>query len=271
MLPFDEEILDKVEAQLRLNCPSPESEIAGLGRIAAHLPDSEETARIRRLVIDVDDLTAQARWHLGYALLLMETQPHILVNKEPDDEIERMIRAGVPSGALLLLRGYIREADRVLYSDLSAQRQGGTVAGWIFHMMIDSAIYRIISALDRLAHILWYAANLPLQDKYGVKARIYFRSKKIEKIHSVINDSHSQELLRIANEPILDFAITYRDGLTHDAKTYSKVAGSMPIDEWTTADWLFALANATYHQLLEALKPSVAICETQFSSKLPAG
>jgi hypothetical protein len=282
MFLADEQVMLKVEEQLRLNCPSPESELARLGVAAAHLADSEVSARVRRLVIDVDDLIAQARWHLGHALLLMETQPQILDSKEPEDEVERMIdQAGMPSSVILLLRGYIRDADRVLYSDLSTQRRGGTVAGWVFHMMIDSAIYRAISALDRVAHILWYAANLPMLDKNSSKVRVYFRARKIEKVHNVINDANSQELLKIANGRVLEYAIAYRDGLTHDAKTYSKTAGSMPVDEWLTpdgkrfimrdeemtAELLFALANATYHQLLEVLKPSVTICEARFSSK----
>jgi len=103
-------------------------------------------------------------------------------------------------------------------------------------MMIDSAIYRIISALDRLAHVLWHAAELPMKNKGSEITKLYFRSGKIEKIHKVINDEYSRELLLIAQGPILNLAITYRDGLTHFPKVFSKVAGAMPVDEWTSPE-----------------------------------
>jgi len=58
-------------------------------------------------------------------------------------------------------------------------------------------------------------------------------------------------------------------------KVYSKAAGTRPNDEWIgsngnrfvikhdkwEADTLFALANATYHQLTDALKPTIEICD----------
>jgi len=129
MLPLDHQLLEKMEEQLRLNCPSPESDLIGLGLIADNLPDDEKTASIRRLVLDIDDLLAQARWHLGHALLIMETQPYILEEK-PASDIDGLIqKSGFPTSALLLLRGYVKDVDRVFYSDLSTHRLGGTVAG----------------------------------------------------------------------------------------------------------------------------------------------
>ncbi|MCK6463180.1 MAG: hypothetical protein L6Q29_05195, partial [Candidatus Pacebacteria bacterium] len=87
----DDEILHKIEEQLQKNCPSPEDELIRLSKIAATLPDDETSARIRALVIDIDDLTAQTRWNLGQALLLMELHPQILENPEPKDLVEKII------------------------------------------------------------------------------------------------------------------------------------------------------------------------------------
>ena len=266
MFQYDRETLSKVEQQLRVNCPSPESDLAKLGKIVAALSDSAESAKIRRFAFDIDDLIAQTRWHLGQALLLLETQPPILNSGEDDSELVR--ESGMSTDVQLLLRGYVREADCILYEDLSEPRSGGTVAGWIFHMMIDSAVYRSIAALDRIAHILWYAAKLPME-------RIYFRSGKIKKLDETLDCAESQELLRIAEGPLINFLINYRDGLTHDAKAYSRIAGYPPTDEWKTPngkqvfwkadEWnvelLFALGNGAYHQLLDALRYAVLICE----------
>lgn len=283
MLTFDGEALSKAKGQLQSNCPSPEEELICLSKIAAGLPSTEEGSRIRLLVLDIDDLIAQTRWHLGQGLLLMETQPHIFDN--PKDLSDQMLyEYGMPANAMLLLRGYIRRADQVIYSDLSEPRRGGTVAGWIFHMMIDSAIYRTIAVLDRLARILWYAAKLPSQHKSGSSVKVYFRSGKIRQIHQVIRNDHSLKLLKIAEGPLLEYVISYRDGLAHDIKVYSQIAGTQPSEEWITPDgkrsiaehdkWevdtLFALGNATYHQLLDSLTPAVRICEDRLKVISPA-
>lgn len=276
MLGHDEATVRKVEEQLRNNCPSPEDQLTRLSSIVADLPETQEGAHLRHLVLDIDDLTAQARWNLGQALLLMETQPHILDKHKTENRPEEVISEDVmTSDILLMLRGYIKEADRVLFSDLAEPRRSGTAAGWIFHMMIDNAIYRVLAILDRLAHILWYAAKLPTQLKNGEPVRVYFRSRKISKIDGAIGSEHSRALLEIAKGRVLTYAIGYRDGLMHDKKVYSKIAGAQPSDRWTTpdgehlmlrheqweADLLFALGNATYHQLLRALQPAMAICE----------
>lgn len=283
MLSFDGEALSKARRQLQSNCPSPEEELIRLSKIVASLPSTEEGGRIRLLVIDIDDLVAQARWHLGQALLLMETQPHIF--EPPKDLSAQMLyQYGMPGRVMLLLREYVRGADEVFYSDLSESRGGGTVAGWIFHMMIDGSIYRTVAVLDRVARILWYAAKLPSQHKNGRPVKVYFRSGKIRQIHQVIDNDHSLKLLEIAGGPLLKYVIGYRDGLTHDMKVYSQIAGAQPSEEWITPDgkrsiaehdkWeaedLFALGNAAYHQLLDSLPPAVRICEDRLKVISPA-
>ena len=278
---YDRKTIAKVEEQLGAICPSPENELTQLGLLAADLPDTEEGARVRLLALDVDDLVSQARWHLGQALFLMETRPHLLtIEQPPADPIQRGISENIiPSKALLLLRGYIMGADQVLFSDLAQPRRGGTAAGWVFHMMIDNAIYRVIAALDRLAKIVWYAADLPLTYKNGKGTKVYFRGRKIDRIDAKLGSEQSKTLLGIATGPLLEYVTDYRDGLAHDFKAYSKIAGARPTDEWTGADgkrvqiqharWdaegLFALGNATYHLLAEALPPAVAICRSAWA------
>ncbi len=269
MKQYSEETLIKIQQKLDLNCPSPESNLIKLGLCVANLSPSKETAKLRRLVLDVDDLTAQIRWHLGQALLLMDSQPDILKAGEDDDDISKGL--GMPVGAQFLLRGYIVEADRVLYDDLSTPRRGGTVGGWVFHMMIDSAVYRTVSVLDRLATILWYAVELPME-------RVYFRSSKIKKLHKAICSDETAHLLRIAEGELLNFIIDYRDGLTHSTKAYSRASGFTPFEQWKDengrlvvwnentwdAEMLFALGRASYLQFTEALEPSVSICEKKW-------
>lgn len=282
MFFYNDDILQKVQKQLERNCPSPENELIRLSSFAAHLQENEVGIRIRNLVLDIDDFICQTRWNIGQALLLIEKYPQIVNPIEPENWVEKdILKNGIPSSALLLIRGFIRDADKVLYSDLSESRRSGTVAGWIYHMMIDDAIYRVIAALDRLAQILWFIAELPTVYQNGEKIKVYFRSRKIEEIDRVIKNEQSKELVNISTNSLLEYVIGYRDSFTHDLKAYSQIAGSRPNDEWIDKDgncniikhdnWdgenLFALANATYHQLTDALKPIVKICEDYLISK----
>ena len=269
MRQFEEATLEKIQKQIDLNCPSPEDALVKLGYCVAMLPSNQDAARLRHLVLDVDDLTAQIRWHLGQALLILDTKPDILRAGEDDNEFMKGL--GMPIGAQLLLRKQMVSAERVVFDDLSAPRRGGTVGGWIFHMMIDSAVYRTVSALDRLASILWYAANLP-------KEHVYFRSGKIRKLHKIIQSDDTANLLRIAEGKILQLVIDYRDGLTHTVKAYSRTSGFTPSEQWRDergrlvvwndnswdAEMLFALGRASYLQFKEALEACVNICEKKW-------
>jgi len=138
-------------------------------------------------------------------------------------------------------------------------------------MMIDSAVYRAVSALDRLATVLWYAVELPME-------RVYFRSGKVKKLHAAICSDETAHLLRIAEGKPLNFIIDYRDGLTHSIKAYSRASGFTPSGQWKDengrlviwdedawdSEMLFTLGRASYLQFTESLGPSVSICEEKW-------
>ncbi len=276
MFIFDNETLIEIERQLNVNCPSPEKEIARLCQIAANLPASEVNAFIRFIVFDIDDFVCQIRWNLGQALLLLNQFPQIAGQemKEKIGEIE-VSNSEAPLPALLLLRGYIRDADKVLYSNFNQLRRGSTVAGWVFQIMIDDAINRAVATLDRLARILWYVAKLPNTTKKGHKVKVYFRDYHMRQIHERINNNNSEKLLKVANNPVVKYIIQYRDGFAHEMKAFSLPAGPLPSDEWTNlngiriyincyrwdAETIFSLAKAAYVHLIDALLPTIEICD----------
>ena len=283
MFPFEHNLFHKIEEQLAENCPSPEDDLIRLSKIASDFPESVEGEYVRHVIFDIDDLIAQGRWHLGQALLLMDVYSNQLGLSEDEDveeksELDQIVEdVGIPTKALLLLRGFIAHSDHVMYSDYSSPRRSGTVAGWVFHMMIDNSIYRVIAALDRLAHVLWFAAGLSFT-KDNNKARVYFRSGKLKLINEKINLPSSEKLLEISKGPLLDYVLSYRDGFAHDVKVNSIIAGSLPsqqyptvngdfqaqhLEKWPT-DLLFGLGNATYHQLLEALSLTVSVLDEKF-------
>ena len=278
MINATTEVYQRVEQQLAANFPSPEGDLNTLCLLLARLDESVRSAQLRLLAVDIDDLVAQARWHLGQSLLLLEVVPDALRTAVAEDDIQESIQQnGMPTSALLLLRPYIKDADKVLFRDLSEPRRGGTVAGWLFHMMIDSAVFRTIAAMDRIALLLWIVAGLPVSDKHGRPSRVYFRSGKIAAMQRALPSAQVDSLLQIAAGPLWEYVLAYRDGLSHSAKMYSRIAGSLPAHEWVgqegarfvqladkwDAELLFALGRGTYDQLLQAMPLMTAICQAQ--------
>ncbi|MBN2981573.1 hypothetical protein [Cohnella algarum] len=254
MFNITHEEMAEVQEYLDKEFPSPKEQIVEIGSIFAMLEDVEETITIRRLIMDLDDLILQSRWYLGHSILILKKYPHIKDTGSDDNPLVK--GRGMPSSVHLLLREYIVDSERVMFTDLTESWRGGTVAGWIYNSLIDSALYRILAALDRIAHVLWTLAGLK-------KENIYFRSRKLEKIHAKIQMKETNELLDIAKSPLYEFLLSYRDGFSHNKKFYSRIAGYPPEDIYTDsegnrvsvnnisldAEYLLALGNAAYSNL----------------------
>src|SRR5579859_2407591 len=247
--------IEKAQALVDLNCPSPEDDLIRLSKSVADSPKDERHTKLRWLAVEIDDLIAQLRWHLGQTLLLREVYPQI--DNAGDDDDPDLKGRGMVTSALLLLRGYVSRPERVLFTDLSEPRRGGTVAGWIFHMMVDDSVGRAISILDRLARVVCLVADESFE-------KVYFRSKKLSVVHKKLEMPESQKLVELAESEVFEILLSYRDGWTHERKIFARLAGFPPGDSYTdasgqqvrmqdgdwTADVLFSVANAAYHQVL---------------------
>jgi len=263
------EILRWAENQLNDRFPMPESEIVRLSKVLAQ-PDvlTREAAQLRSYAAAIDDLIAETRWHAFQALTIWAQFPQIT---EPPEDDNPFYRLGIPADVRLMLRPFVARADQILYDDPLANRKGGTHAGWVFQMLLDGVIYRVVAALDRLANILWVLAKLG-------KGRPYFRTGKLKRIHQELNCEESKRLCELASSELMDFVLGYRDGFTHEVKPVSITAQFPPAYEIEMPDgqivvleqsaWhgthLLALCDASYHLLLSALEDTCAICERYF-------
>ena len=179
----------------------------------------------------------------------------------------------IPYNLLLGFREYFSEPEKMLCIDYNDKKPGGfTFANWIYHLMIDSSIIRSISVIDRIGYLLCLAADIKY-DKY------YFRSRKIEKIHQKLNFPETQILFEMTKRKIYDFILKYRDNLSHSEKEWIELSAMNPVESyrenngqiiikekhlWSESD-LFALANGTYHFLVEALNHTSSVCEKVYS------
>ena len=256
-----------IEHELDEISPSPEDSIRQLCRLAIELPDDSSGARVRLLVAGLVDLIGQTRWHLGCCLHLLREHSALL----QWDESRRLECA--PALIWLTARAYGNNMSQVMYSDLADTRIDGTAGAWVLQMLVDSAIFRTLAALDRLAGILWVAVGLEMPVG-GKPLRVYFREDSMRKIDSVSATTESRALLQIATGPLMTYATDYRDGLAHDFKLVSALSEFRPSERRHQVslrqqtleqavhdgDSLFVLANATYHQLIDALPPGLEIC-----------
>lgn len=265
--------LAEIQDSLDKNFPSPEEDLIKLSLALAYSPEGEPYMEVRFLVLEVDNLIAQLRWHLGQVVLLAKRYPHVYqeTNEEEDGEQETELSRlpkEMPTRSHLLLRGYISRPEQVLFSDLTENWRGGTVAGWIYHMMIDDAVARSLAILDRLAVIVSLVGNVHFD-------KVYFRSGKLKVIHRDINTPETKRLLDIAEGDILNLLIEYRDGWNHTQLTHSAITGFMPADSYIdtsgqyvrvqsnqlTGELLTALVRAAYDQVVQVLHEVCLICE----------
>lgn len=146
------------------------------------------------------------------------------------------------------------------------------MAGWIYHMMVDDAVTRAISVMDRLARIVCLVASVTFSNN-----KVYFRSQKLQRVHEVLGKPESHKLVELATDDLYNLLLDYRDGLAHERKSFAPLAGFPPgdyyvdeggqvvmmsADQWT-GEYLFALANAAYQQCVAALHEVTAICEQE--------
>ena len=271
MVIGDQNVNDIADIQdaLDRNFPSPEVDLVRIAQSAGSSPSLiQRYAEIRFLQFEVDSLIPQLRWHIGQALSLFISYPRIV---DEEQIATSNLDPGLPTRAYFLLRGYMANSEQVLFTNLSGDWRGaGTVAGWIFHMMIDDAIARSIAILDRLARIASLVADISFENN-----KVYFRSNKLSKIHEKLRMPETQKLVDLSKDELFGVLLDYRDGWNHEKLPYSKIAGLPPVDGYTDAsgqevriqgtEWpghcLLALIKVAYYRVVEVLHEVSIICE----------
>lgn len=258
----------ELQALLDKHYPSPEGAITHLCNLAAATGESESDASFRRMVVDIDSLLMDIRWSIGQALLILRAFPDL--EKPTDATTVDFGRIGMPNRVWVLIRPLVIGRDRIFYSDLLESRPGGgTVGGWMLHLLIEDAISRAIGVLDRLAHLVILAAKIP-----APRGKMYFRSGKLELIKTNHGVPIPDAILDLAKGEDLAFLLNYRDGLAHTRRSTTRLMGSPPVDNYTsptgwvnekpigwTGEQLVGLGVLGFHLCSEAMPHIVRTCE----------
>lgn len=273
---IDPKYSDKIKiAQEKLDsqCPLIDKTIISLSKLfyADISKWNEKDSNIAKSIVEVDELIKQLRWHYGYALLIKEIYPSI--TKYDMKNISKY--EDLPAQVMLGLREFVSYSNLMMVEDYEANWFGGTYAGWLFHMMIDNTMIRLISAFDRIALLLFLISDIPMH-------KVYFRSGKMKLLHKKLNMIETQQLLNISlSSAFNDFFISYRDNIIHTKSAFSRMSGFIPTtpyfensklkkndsDLYWDTEILTKLVGAGYKVLSDVLELTVSICS---KTKKPA-
>jgi len=258
---------DKIKTaqeKLDADCPSADKTIISLCKLfhTDILRWNKKDANIAKAIVEVDELIKQLRWHYGQALLIKEIYPSV----EKFDMKNSPKYEDLPAQIILDLRQLVT-SNIVIFEDYDANWFGGTAAGWIFHMMIDNTMIRLISAFDRIAALLFLVSDTPME-------KIYFRSGKMRSLHEKLHMNETQKLLNISSSAEFNkFFISYRDNIIHTKSAFSRMAGFIPTspyfedgelrethDLYWDTEMLPKLVSAGYKVLSDVLDLAVSVC-----------
>lgn len=259
----------ELQALLDEHSPLPEADLVTLAGLAAKTPDTEVGASLRAQILGLDDMIAQVRWQLAQAMLIWRAYPDS-VNSEANTDDPVVKYGGMSTKALLLLRPWLRSQSRVFYASLEESKPGGgTVGGWMIHLMVDGCVERATAVLDRLARLCATAANVRFEND-----KVYFRSRKLSVIRKTVGPALGDPLVALADGEEVNFLIQYRNGLAHTFRPATWVSGTPGLDDWldesgnrvfsNNPNWdgqdLATIALMAYGLTCQALALTVPVC-----------
>jgi hypothetical protein len=176
---------------------------------------------------DLSLLTEEIRYHIGVgALYLLGLQAEI-ESAQPTGEFAHM---GFPVSALALLAPYVLPTpppSALLTApglDIAGHR---VLGGWWAGQVIDSALIRCMSAMDRLAVLLFTATGrVPPPNRAGEVKMPAYRKSWLDEIDAWAAKPEWKELRDLLDHPVFQFIKGYRDGFIHDRRSPSRLNGN---------------------------------------------
>lgn len=180
-------------------------------------------------VVDLGDLIDEIRFSGAMAeLFIADYEKRGPLPTETDEEHKRLRALGMPIDALALLRAYFAPLPEPVTLFFEPHRQ---LAGerflslWFAGQLIDSALFRLVAALDRLASMLWAGARLPLADSKGRPRHPAFRSRDLKALASSYPDREMEVLLGLTKHELFGLLMNVRNEFAHSRRVLSELHG----------------------------------------------
>jgi len=227
-------------------------------------------------VVDLAALIDEIRFSGSLAALLIADYERSVAVDTESDETKEMRDLGIPIAALALLAPYYAPLPfpASLVIEPHKTMAGGRVLSlWFAGQMLDSALFRVVAALDRLAIILWCSASLPFESAHGRVRYPAFRPTDLAKLAGSYSSPSFGQLEHLAHHPLFELLLRVRHGFTHSSRPPSElhghyrlaydVGGPVESDRITQAidrETHMAILLATYNEILRAAVHACSEC-----------
>jgi len=242
---------------------------------AEQLPPELRNA-LSEAVVDLAALIDEIRFSGSLAALFIKDYERSVVGDTEPDETKEMRNLGIPIAALALLTPFYAPLPfpATLISEPHKTMAGGRVLSlWFAGQMLDSALFRVVAALDRLAIILWCSASLPFESTRGRLQYPAFRPAHLAKLAASYSSPQFTKLEHLAQHPLFDLLLRVRHGFTHSSRPPSELHGHYRVaydvggpadqDRITEAvdrETHVAILLATYNEILRAAAHACSEC-----------
>jgi hypothetical protein len=240
------------------------------------------------VLVDLYALVEEMRFEIAFgSMVLVDFEAGVAAgtvtrNDPADDPFSRI---GLPVEVLPVLRHYSRSLPPpdVLLDDPYHHIPGHRVLGtWFAGQLFDSALFRGISALDRLATLLWTRAEKELPvTKAGKTLHPSFTTGWLKELAFVYQSCQTwPELMKLSEDPLVARVRFMRDTFTHRVRTPAQLHGAHltafesthQIVQGTDPETHEAFALALYDAVLKAAADLVSrLFSERFSALEPAG
>ncbi len=180
-------------------------------------------------IVDLGDLVDEIRFSGAMAeLFIADYEKRGPIPTETDDERKRLRDLGMPIDAIALLRAYFAPPPEpaTLFLDPHRQLSGERFLSlWFAGQLIDSALFRLVAALDRLASMLWAGARVPFADSKGRPRHPAFRSRDLKIVAPSYPANEMEVLLGLTKHELFDLLMKIRNEFTHSRRVLSELHG----------------------------------------------
>lgn len=232
MYSFHEEALagqeDLLSGHLR------EISVQGLTQPLAHLLQNQtppwESDTYAEVVADLSWLLDEIRFSGALADLLIRDQVLSAKDAPAEGPASPAIPPGMPIEVIALLHPYFATLPypSVLFEAPHSDMTGSRVLSlWFAGQMIDSALFRLVAALDRLATALWCLSGKALARRKKDNKVLHpaFVATDLAKVPKSFDAEAWQQLTSLLQHPLYQVVKDMRNGFTHNHRWYSGLHG----------------------------------------------
>jgi hypothetical protein len=191
-------------------------------------------------LFDLQRLLEEIRFEIAFATMLTSDYRarHPIEDEPPADP--DAIEVTVPVEILAVLSTYAAPipSPSQLVSDLHGEIPGGRhLSRWLAAQLLDGAMLRSLSVLDRVATMLHLRAGLSLTQRKDGSLRLpSFSIEQLKAMRPAYDQHPSWPVLRaVAADDMYKFIKRYRDGGVHHRRWPSELHGETKLTYWDTA------------------------------------